>query len=391
MPVFISAVTNEFGNARDLVRSDLSARDRTVTVQSDFKQDPDSDTLLATLANYIRDCNAVICIIGKRSGACPPARAAERFPGVLPAGIKDASYTQWEFFLACYYRRRTYVYIARDDRKPDKDSVIGDQTGLQTAYLEFIKAEGVHYTPFSTTEELRIAILRDEPKIEPEPAPLPKPAGKPIVLPYPSIGDLFKGRDEFVQRLHESLTRARGQRAIALFGLGGVGKTRAAVEYARAHVNEFTALLFAVAETPEALRRNLAALADTLVPQLDTTDDAARVAAVLDWLRRNPGWFLILDNVDGKPARTEVERLLSELAGGHVVVTSRLASFSGYFQPLELDVLAVEDAAAFLLARTEGLRRVTPNDTDKAREVAVELGRLALALEQAAPSWPKVG
>ncbi len=200
-------------------------------------------------------------------------------------------------------------------------------------------------------------MLRDEPKIVAKPAPPSQSAARPIVLPYPSIGDLFKGRDEFMQRLHDSLTRARGGRTAivsqALYGLGGIGKTRAAVEYAWTHADDYTALLFVVAETPETLRTNLAALAGTLVPQLDTTDDKVRLAAVLDWLKANPGWFLILDNVDSKQALDEVERLLSGLAGGHVIVTSRLADFSGNFQPLELDVLAVEDAAKFLLARTE--------------------------------------
>ena len=155
------------------------------------------------------------------------------------------------------------------------------------------------------------------------------------------------------------------------------------MEYAWVHADEYNALLFVVAETPEALRRNLAALAGALVPQLDTTDDEVRRAAVLDWLNANPGWFLILDNVDSKPALAEVEYLLSGLAGGHVVVTSRLADFSANFQPLELDVLTVEDAAAFLLARTEGRRRTSPDDAAKAREVAEELGGLALMLEQA--------
>ena len=84
-----------------------------------------------------------------------------------------------------------------------------------------------------------------------------KARGKPIVLPYPSIGDLFKGRDEFMQRLHESLTKARGARTV------------------------------------EALQQNLAVLTSALVPQLDTTDDALKLAAVLDWLQANPGWFLI--------------------------------------------------------------------------------------------------
>jgi tetratricopeptide (TPR) repeat protein len=385
--IFISAVTSEFGKARDALASDLRARGHEVTVQSDFKQSPDSETLLGTLSDYVRDCHSVVCIVGKRSGACPPARAAERLKGVLSNDIKEASYTQWEFFLARHFKRRPYLYIAGDAYKPDRDAAAGDRVDMQNTYLDFLKADGAHYTGFSDTNELRIAVLRDEPKIVANPAPTNQAAAKPIVLPYPSIGDLFKGRDEFIHRLHESLMRAPGgQMAIvSLYGLGGVGKTRVAVEYARSHVEEYTALLFAVAETPEALRRNLAGLAGTLVPQLETTDDEVRRAAVLDWLNVNPGWFLILDNVDSKPALAEVEKLLGGLASGHVVITSRLANFSGNIQPLELDVLAVEDAAAFLLARTDnGRRRVAADDGEKAREVAEELGRLALALEQAA-------
>ncbi|MGO9024609.1 MAG: tetratricopeptide repeat protein [Beijerinckiaceae bacterium] len=383
MRIFISAVTSGFDRARAAVASDLRARGHDVTIQSDFRQSPDSETLLGALADYIRDCHAVICVIGKRSGAFPPKRAADRYPDVLPEEIKEASYTQWEYFLARYYNRRRYRYIANDDYKPDRDSVTGDRADLQSDYVKFLKADGVHYEKFSTAEQLRIAVMRDEPKIAAQSETLTPPT-KPIVLPYPSIGDLFKGRNEFMARLHQSLMRAGGgQRAVALYGLGGVGKTRMAVEYARAHVDAYTALLFAVAETPEALRRNLAALSVALVPKLDTTDDEVRLAAVLDWLKVHPGWFLILDNADSKPARTELERLLSEVAG-HVLVTSRLADFSGNFLPLELDVLAVEDAAAFLLARTEDRRRVVADDAAKAREVAEELGGLALMLEQAA-------
>jgi tetratricopeptide (TPR) repeat protein len=383
--IFISAVTSEFGEARDALAADLRARDHEVTIQSDFQQNPDSETLLGALAKYIRDCNAVICIVGKRAGACPPPRAAEEFSKILPADLKEASYTQWEFFFARHFKRRPYVYIARDDYTPDQSLPSGDRTALQDAFRDHLKAENVHYGPFSNIDQLARAVLKDLPDVAVKPAVPLRPAGKPIVLPYPSIRDLFKGRDEFMQRLQDSLTQALGSQMaiVSLFGLGGVGKTRVAVEYARAHADEYSALLFAVAETPEALRRNLAALAGTLVPRFDTTDDEVRRAAVLDWLNANPGWFLILDNVDSKPALVEVEKLLGEISGGHVVVTSRLANFSANFRPLELDLLTVEDAAAFLLARTEGRRRAALDDAVKAREVAKELGGLAIMLEQA--------
>jgi tetratricopeptide (TPR) repeat protein len=387
LKIFISGVTSEFGDARDALASDLRARGHIVHVQSDFQQQPAMATLLGTLAAYIGECRAVICIAGRYSGAYPPERAAAGFSNVLPKGFKKASYTQWEYFLAQHGKLPTYVYIPNDHYRPDRYPAASDQADLQRAFVEFLKAEGIHYGSFSTAEELRIAVLRDAPEIA-EPASLNPSTAKPIVLPYPSIGDLFKGRVGFMQRLHDSLTRVRGGRTAivsqALYGLGGIGKTRTAVEYAWTHADDYNALLFVVAETPEALRRNLAALASSLVPQLDTTDDAARLAAVREWLKANPGWFLILDNVDTREALAEVERQLSGLIGGHVIVTSRLADFPGDIQPLELTALAVEDAAAFLLERTKGRRRAAPDDQATVRELAEELGRLALMLEQAA-------
>jgi len=381
--VFISAVTSEFGKVRDAIASDLRARGAIVRVQGDFTHGGDADTLLERLHDYIRDCQAVICVIGKRSGASPPKAAAARHPKMLPDGIAQASYTQWEYFFAQYYGRRVYRFIATDDYEPDEDQPARPDA-LPDAFVRYVKDQGGQRTPFSTTAELRIAVLR-----EPWPKALPsdpKPQPKPIVLPYPSLGSLFKGREGFMQQLHDSLSRG-GQTAItskALYGLGGIGKTRAAVEYAWAHRDDYTALLFVVAESPEALRRNLAALAATLVPDLDTTDDTVRLQAVLESLNANAGWLLVLDNVDAKETLAEVENLLAKLSGGHVIVTSRLSDFSANFQPLALDVLPLDDAVAFLLERSEGRRRKSADDEARAREIATEVDRLALALEQAA-------
>jgi tetratricopeptide (TPR) repeat protein len=215
---------------------------------------------------------------------------------------------------------------------------------------------------------------------------VPAPAtAKPVVLPYPSIGPLFKGRGGFMQQLHESLARHDGTAVSskALYGLGGIGKTRAAVEYAWAHENEYTALLFVLAASPEALRANLAALSRTLAPDLDTVEDDVRLHAVQDWLGTHPGWLLILDNVDSAAALAAVEDLMRQLRGGRVVVTSRRSDFTANIAPLALDVLPLTDAAAFLLERTDERRRPAVDDDAKAREIASELDGLPIALEQA--------
>ncbi|MFO1429245.1 MAG: NB-ARC domain-containing protein [Candidatus Competibacteraceae bacterium] len=224
----------------------------------------------------------------------------------------------------------------------------------------------------------------------------PGSSRQPIVLPYPTLGTLFKGRDEVLDRLHRQLQQTAAGHATAIVGravhgLGGVGKTRLAVEYAWRHSRDYRALLFVSAGTPQGLDANLAALVGPKVldlPEREVTEQAVQVAAVLRWLQQNPGWLLILDNVDNHEATEAVESLLAQLSGGRVLITSRLAQWSGSVQQEPLDVLDKDAAAAFLLERTEPQgtgpgRRRRDSDPADAIELARELDGLALALEQA--------
>jgi len=127
-----------------------------------------------------------------------------------------------------------------------------------------------------------------------------------------------------------------------------VGKTRLAVEYAWQHEADYSALLLVVADSPENLRRNLAALVGPPVldlPEQEATEEEVREAAALRWLHEHPGWFLILDNIDTPEAASAAENLLARLRDGSVLITSRLAQWSASVEPLELDVLASGDAA----------------------------------------------
>ena len=107
------------------------------------------------------------------------------------------------------------------------------------------------------------------------------------------------------------------------------------------------------------------------------------MAVALRWLNENPGWLLILDNLDTPDAAAAGEDLLAQVGGGHVLFTSRLSQWGGGIESMDLDVLDPVDAARFLLARTEGRRRETETDEADAAVLAGELGGLALALEQA--------
>ncbi|HRQ96550.1 MAG TPA: tetratricopeptide repeat protein, partial [Candidatus Accumulibacter phosphatis] len=213
---------------------------------------------------------------------------------------------------------------------------------------------------------------------------------RPANLPFGSLGALFKGRDaaiaELADRLGRLPTTATAAVARVINGIGGVGKTRLALEYALRHADAYSALLFVGAESPEALQRGLAALCSASVldlPERHETDEGRQYDAVLRWLRGHPGWLLLVDNVDSEDAAVAAEALLPRLAGGHVVVGSRLANWSGRLALPPLEVLAPADAADFLLTRSDGRRRALANDAALGRQLADELGGLALALEQA--------
>lgn len=384
MKLFVSAVTSEFGLARSNIASDLRARGLTVKVQEDFRQESGAPTTLALLHNYIRDCDAVICIVGQRHGARPPQAAAQPYLASLPDGLVDASYTQWEFVFARLYGKHLSLHIASEGCRPDGKASGDENPGLQNAFIELIGRLGLNYTPFSTAEDMRIHILREDwPNLS-------KP--RPISLPYGSLGPLFKGRGAMIAQLRSSLCGGgvgHLEAAItgkAIHGLGGVGKTRLAVEYAWHHSTDYSAIFCVTANTPQALQRNIAGLCGPLVldlPERSIADEEIRFAAVLRWMQQHPGWLLILDNVDSEEAADASQRLLADLRRGHVILTSRLSTWGAGIATLELDVLDLDAATDFLLERTLARRRTVSDEQTHARTLASELGQLSLALEQA--------
>ena len=208
---------------------------------------------------------------------------------------------------------------------------------------------------------------------------------KPRNLPFASLGTLFAGRDEDLAELHNALLGAKGA-PVALHGLGAIGKTRLAIEYAWSREAVYSALLFVSASDGAALNAGLAGLTAFEIldlPEKEARDDATKITAVLRWLESNPTWLMILDNVDDRAAVAEVAKLMPRFKGGHVVVTARASNFPAGVRKLELSTLDEDAAAQFLLDRTEADRSKSKDDTGAGADVGAGTWRPPLGLEQA--------
>ncbi|MEU5881406.1 FxSxx-COOH system tetratricopeptide repeat protein [Spirillospora sp. NPDC047279] len=192
---------------------------------------------------------------------------------------------------------------------------------------------------------------------------------------------VFVGREDVLARLAETLA-ARSDVVItqALHGLGGVGKTELALQYAHRRRAGYAVVWWITAESPRRLETGLAELAYRLAPEAARAAPAEDAAAwALGWLRSHPGWLLLLDNVNDPG---DIEALLASAEGGHILVTSRRdVRWPGRTSALRLDVLDPADAVALITGITG---RTSDADREAAAEIAAELGHLPLALDQAA-------
>jgi hypothetical protein len=210
-----------------------------------------------------QQCDAVICLIGSAYGSGPhdPLTKTEQpVRGLKDPRTKDRlfSYTQLELLIARDLGRPIYTFFIKDDALPTAFAPEPPELAQrqQTFITKFAK-DGRHaYGTFSQWDQPADPARGLKQAVEAIQFETTVLAGKPTYLPYTSLGTLFQGRDEFLAELRQHLTAEgpvviKGKRTI--HGMGGVGKTRAAIEYAWKHANDYRALLFISADTPEAL------------------------------------------------------------------------------------------------------------------------------------------
>jgi tetratricopeptide (TPR) repeat protein len=185
----------------------------------------------------------------------------------------------------------------------------------------------------------------------------------------------FTGRDELLAEIHGQLMGSGRSAQVAIHGLGGLGKTALASEYAHRYRDDYAGVWWAPAESRTLLIASLAELASRLDRDLSHEPDLERAAkaGLVRLARPGPPFLLVYDNVDAP----ETVQGLTPSAGTRVLTTTRWVDWSGRAAEVKLGPLRL-DAAIELLQSRAGR-----TDATNAARLAEALGRLPLALDHA--------
>jgi hypothetical protein len=189
------------------------------------------------------------------------------------------------------------------------------------------------------------------------------PGYRPDIWNVPATDNTFVGRDEALITLRETMLRDGRVAVEGRYGMGGVGKTRLALEYANRFGSHYDLVWWVAADRPALVGDQLASLAVRLGLVGPETDTGTAATVARTYLRRSQSWLLVFDNAES------AEALAPWLPGGegHTLITSRTSGWAALARPMEVDLLSRAESVLLL-------RRRHPQLT------ALEAGRLAAVL-----------
>ena len=162
----------------------------------------------------------------------------------------------------------------------------------------------------------------------------------------------FTGRESVLEQIHTRLNQETTTVIIqvqAISGLGGIGKTQTAVEYAYRYYYDqksYDYVFWVKADTESNLITDFAGLANQLTLPVAQGTQGEKKSAVRAWLANNNNWLLVFDNAD---MPDWLAPLMPNNPKGKVLITSRADSFDqiGIKMPITLDVMSSEESIVF--------------------------------------------
>jgi len=198
---------------------------------------------------------------------------------------------------------------------------------------------------------------------------------------------LFTGRKEFLkllkERLHSQVPKKYNHR-IALYGMGGIGKTQVALEYVYANRDSYDRIYWISAVNQTSLLAGYEKIAKKAGLKMPVNLNPVEIAErVLLWLRQEKHWLLVIDNVDDINVMAQL--LPQNGPHQHTLITTRDPNSAGI--PAEgIEVPLFDPAESVeLLCTLSMIDNITcSSESVQAAQIIKELGYLPLAIEQAA-------
>ena len=205
----------------------------------------------------------------------------------------------------------------------------------------------------------------------------------------------FTGRDDLLDQLAQQLAPqkqgdgARTRRAVlsqpqAIKGLGGIGKTKIALEYAyrSRQQGRYTHIFWINAANEEAIITGFLQLAD-LLPAFSAkgeTNQQKVITAIKGWLQEcQEPWLLIFDNADDLAL---VQPSLPQQGHGSILLTTRAHAVASLASAIDVEPMGLMEGTRFLLHRSQRLD-VSDEERNEASNIVIALDGFPLALDQA--------
>jgi hypothetical protein len=281
----------------------------------------------------------------------------------------EVSYTELEHEIAQEAGIPRLVFLLSEDTEGPaamtRDYAFG---GRQEAFRRRLADSGVTTQTVRTPAELELAVLQALTELQP-----PEQSRLRRVWTVPARVRGFTGREVLLAELEAALGSGGVAVVCAVTGMGGIGKTTTAIEYAHRHAAEFDVAWWVPAEDPALVPERLAELARTL-DIADLTDPlGVAVARLRGELAERQRWLVVFDNAEDPRALAP----LLPHGPGRVLVTSRNPGWRSVAAAVGVREFARAESVTLLRSLVPGLGEVA------ADLVAAAVGDLPLAVEQA--------
>ncbi|WP_318306230.1 FxSxx-COOH system tetratricopeptide repeat protein [Amycolatopsis solani] len=283
----------------------------------------------------------------------------------------DVSYTEQEFQIATDTGMPRLVFMLAEDTEGPPALIRDLQYGArQEAFRKRLPDSGLAITKVSSPDELAAKLERALNRVA-RSRPDSKLVGR--ISNIPARTATFTGRDELLTRLRDALCSGRPAVVQALNGMGGVGKTTTAIEYAHRHAEDYDVAWWIPSEDPDLIIGHLAELAQALDLTTGQDSPAVAVARLRGALESQGRWLVVFDNAEDPAAL----RPLLPGGAGHVIITSRNPDWDDIGAALAVREFTRPESVELLRTRCD---RLTNTDADR---IADALGDLPLAVNQA--------